>query len=1023
MIPVPNLDDRRYRDIVNEAVGLIPKYCPDWTNHNPADPGITLIELFAWMTEMIIYRLNRVADKNYLAFLNLVGIRLRPPQPAQALVTFSPVEGGGDVQIIKAGTQVATSRMGDQEPLIFETTRELVVLPTKLVKCYSRDDEDFTDNAPYIRTDRVAEERRGGFDVFRGRRRIDRMLYFGDDRFGAVEEGAIIALQLLDQYGNMSDLVRLVDWEYWNGRRWREVHPSPFELERGIVSFEGLEGIAVTDLDGALPELPWIRARLSEVPTEEESTELDVVTARIEVLGDGVPAQNLYCNVDSNTYIPLDTSRSFYPFDKQPKLETTLYLCQDELFSQTEATIRIDLVQADAATVDPPNPSVDLTIDWEYYNGKRWHLMGRSTPTGVKDALEAVKFEDTTNAFTQSGQVSFRRPKGIKPVEVHAQEALWIRARITAGDFGEQGRYELEGDTWVWRHERPLKPPALKELTLKFVEDDKPVTKVYTFNDFQFSDETDFASAEGKRFQAFQPISEENPSLYLGFEGDDAGPFPNRPVGIHFEIVDLDPDFRDEDYALYLAKKAGGLGTDFTREQRVLWEFSDGKKWVPLPVTDGTLNFTRSAMLEFIGPKKFAWRKSKRFGDDLFWLRARLEMGGYDQMPKIARVLMNSTHAVNHLTLRDEVMGSSRGTPNQRFKLTRKPVLEGEVVYVRESEMPTSEQLQELKDEFGDDAVEEATGGDQGYWVRWRRVDTFYGHHRDSRVYTVDALEGALKFGDGIRGMMPPEGTSNIVCRVYHVGGGARGNVGSYSINVLRQPIPYIESVTNHFNARGGADAETVEEVKQRGPHVIKSRDRAVTQSDFEWLSKEASPGVARAKCIESGEREGQVTVVCVPKFDVRANMTANDLREKLLPSNELLRRVKSYLDDRRLISCIVSVEKPRYIDLSLTVELVREPGGSSEDIKNDVELALRKFLHPILGSRNGKGWPFGRVLHKVDLYNVAEEVSGVEFVDRVVIIDEDRGLGLESVKFGPKELPHVFDISVIEKARETIRR
>ena len=93
MIPAPKLDDRTYADIVAEAMRLIPRYCPEWTNHNPSDPGITILELTAWMTELILYRLNRVPEKNYLAFLNMIGIRLRSPQPARALITFDLVEG------------------------------------------------------------------------------------------------------------------------------------------------------------------------------------------------------------------------------------------------------------------------------------------------------------------------------------------------------------------------------------------------------------------------------------------------------------------------------------------------------------------------------------------------------------------------------------------------------------------------------------------------------------------------------------------------------------------------------------------------------------------------------------------------------------------------------------------------------------------------------------------------------------------------------------------------------------------
>ena len=85
-LPTPNLDDRSFEQIRDEAIRLIPQYCPEWTNYNPSDPGITLIELFAWMTEMVLYRLNRVPDKVYLTLLDLIGIRLRPPQPTLRLL-------------------------------------------------------------------------------------------------------------------------------------------------------------------------------------------------------------------------------------------------------------------------------------------------------------------------------------------------------------------------------------------------------------------------------------------------------------------------------------------------------------------------------------------------------------------------------------------------------------------------------------------------------------------------------------------------------------------------------------------------------------------------------------------------------------------------------------------------------------------------------------------------------------------------------------------------------------------------
>ena len=71
-IPLRNLDDRSYADLVAEARQLIPQLIPEWTDHNPSDPGITLVELFAWLTEMVLYRVNQISADNYVAFVQLL---------------------------------------------------------------------------------------------------------------------------------------------------------------------------------------------------------------------------------------------------------------------------------------------------------------------------------------------------------------------------------------------------------------------------------------------------------------------------------------------------------------------------------------------------------------------------------------------------------------------------------------------------------------------------------------------------------------------------------------------------------------------------------------------------------------------------------------------------------------------------------------------------------------------------------------------------------------------------------------
>ena len=127
-LPEIQLDDRRFQDLVSEARLKINRACPEWTEHNVSDPGITLIELFAWMTEMTIYRLNRVPDKLHVALLDLLGIQLDGPTAARTAVRFrlagAPEE---PVEIPGGETEVATPRTPNEESIVFQVDEDFVI--------------------------------------------------------------------------------------------------------------------------------------------------------------------------------------------------------------------------------------------------------------------------------------------------------------------------------------------------------------------------------------------------------------------------------------------------------------------------------------------------------------------------------------------------------------------------------------------------------------------------------------------------------------------------------------------------------------------------------------------------------------------------------------------------------------------------------------------------------------------------------------------------------------------------------
>ena len=150
-LPAPNLDDLRFQsNLVDVARRRIIHYCPEWTEYNLSDPGITLIELFAWMTELIVYRLNQVPEKNYVEFLNLLGMQRQPASSARADLIFwlsvsLPIAPENEEPVIvPQGIEVVSRATGEEGAVTFTTDRMLTITPPELSQL--RRAEDFQKN-------------------------------------------------------------------------------------------------------------------------------------------------------------------------------------------------------------------------------------------------------------------------------------------------------------------------------------------------------------------------------------------------------------------------------------------------------------------------------------------------------------------------------------------------------------------------------------------------------------------------------------------------------------------------------------------------------------------------------------------------------------------------------------------------------------------------------------------------------------------------------------------------------------
>ncbi len=560
------------------------------------------------------------------------------------------------------------------------------------------------------------------------------------------------------------------------------------------------------------------------------------------------------------------------------------------------------------------------------------------------------------------------------------------------------------------------------------------------------------------------------PALYLGFDR----PFSNRLMTLY---VQVEPP-------------SSNVVVRSLTPARVHWEYAGSTGWRSLGAADETQAFAQSGLVQFIGPADFSARAE--FGQSRHWLRARWEEGEFNSPPRLRRLLPNTTWASQGVTLSNEILGSSTGEPRQTFRAAQSPILLDPVPHlqVREPAMPPAAERTLLEAEEGRDAIVRQPGADgrsEEIWVRWHRVADFHGSGPRDRHYVLDSLTGELRFGDGRNGMAPPPGRGNLRLARYRVGGGRHGNRPADTIAQLKTTIPYVAAVTHEEAAGGGADRESLERVKERGPKALRHRGRAVTVADYADLAIEVSPQVARARAI--APRFDPIDLPWLPNFRFRPDQPgridmearwpgAQPLAVELLgpgqglpyaraqgsspllvthtvapeqfiagdtwrviltnpnpaavtdvaltlrypvgtldrtldlpattpladagqvelvlvpqdpvsrprPSPALIRRVQDALRARHGPDSTLRVTEPDWLEVTVTAEVVPGSLALADPVRTAVATALERFLHPLSGGTDGRGWPFGRRPYKSDLYALLEAVESVDHVRTLTV-------------------------------------
>ncbi len=1062
----------------------------------PGGAGWALAQLFGRLLELIIQRQEQVPDKNFLAFLNEAGIDLLAPRSAAAELTFTPAEDGPQFIQVPAGTQVATVQTEFAPEVVFETRRDLVVMPNRLVKCISFDPvglRDCTQQALAAPPANPGQTSPPAFAVFKGDVERNRILYLGDAQlFGLADtvsrhHAAVMLDFTFDPPGDpVSDGWHL-EWLYWNGATWQDITAAGAGVTDGTNGFRQNGTVTITQLPPMSAatigdsESRWLGCRLTGGGSREHLPRVADIQGRrtIDIDSFEIAAVDAaFSAVQANTaFVPLDLSAEFQPLGPVPGRMDAFYIRADAVFSKSGVTVEIEMDHLTGTPTETESALLTaLTLEWEISSASGWISLGTSRRSGSTPN----EFSDTSGAFTNAAgddagrlYIQFEVPPATGRTAVNDLEGYWLRARLADGGYAVPSDFRLINAETLAYEFNPARnyAPFVRNLRLRYrnyhqVIDYRQVSSCRSLTDQDHRDHSAALTA-GQTFDPFHS-ADEGPGLYLGFEKAFAAG----------QWIQLLLDVKEE--------QAGSQD-----RPPVLWQFYNGSGWQSLQIADGSRGLRERGYLGFFAPADH--QAHPAFGRSAFWLRTRpaapmadagddrtvevdvaeatitldasrarsldpqrsiaryiwrhlesrpptADPGGIQSVaipplaaegrvtldasasqaapgrpirryywrlisseteaeelppavPYLNAIRINTVPGLNTVSLYHEILGAGNGQADQTFYLTRRPVYAGAQIAVREPDRPPPDELDTLtKDlkqaepELDTPILPDDPTPQTGVWIRWRQVTDFYDSGPADRHFTLDPKTGVIRFGDGQNGKIPPVGRDNIKAVHYRVHDGAAGNTQAGSITALRNPsgvLADIKSVTNPEASAGGSDAETVADVKRRGPQRLKSRDRAVTLEDYEALAQEASGEVASARCLPARNptglrQEGWVTVVVMPKSEAA----------RPAPGPALIRTVRQYLEARALTNLAdvnqIYVKGPEYIEITVQARVVPRQPEKADEVELTVLDRLAQFLHPLNGGPQRQGWQLGRNVFQSEIYAEIEALAGVDHVARL---------------------------------------
>jgi hypothetical protein len=929
MLKEIKLDNRSYQEIRDDAVANIVTHCPEWTNHNASDPGITIVELLSSMTEDIIKRLNQVPEKNYLAFLDLIGIKQRLPHPSFGQVTFSLSEGYESTEdkkstiFIPKGSVVTTDPQGDEEVVLFETLKDLHISNVKLVNIYSKTFNHYRQRNEIVDNMKMMQEK-GAFLPFSSEGASDNItqLYLGSKSFHVFQYSANVSIVFrlpttMRLYKIKENFLESIKWEFYNGQSWQTLNIlnnyslvlDDTDADVLSVTFKGKnEDFQAWILEQFSEEENfYIRATMEETPTWLKAFSIYEIAVITSSFQEGVLPENCAHNGES-----LNLNNDFYPFGNRPKIddkmiEEIFYINSDEAFEVIGTSISIKIKHSLNPEYILPRDYDNLRIVWEY-------------PTDISQ-WNFLKVADNTKLLTRDGQVSFIIPDDMIKLEVNGEEGYWLRCRIADGNYGaeETTEYNTQRAEMV-NTPATLRPPVFSAINISYSKPKDSLANCTVLNNFAYKDITFVDDLPSLLFTSSN-VREE--ALILAFDSY----LSEEYLSIFF---DIDNDTKERNL--------------FTQQRVLKWELLHEGQWIGLEeVEDLTDGLTASGNVKIKLPQIDGLEKNTLYIEEYqrMWIKVKVIFNSLQKAPTVNSILLNSVDVIQKETFEDELLGRSDGLPDLKFALNSKNLSEAPKVFVGEEE--------------------------------FKAVDRFIDYGKNDKVFRFNGIDGLIEFGDGEYGTIPELGET-VRIESYSVTMGKKGNVNRHELSVLRESINYIDNVINYNKTENGEDGDTLENLKEYAPSVLKTMDRAISIEDYELLCQNFSPAIKRAKCIA---KEGDVLIM---------PLTQTIIKDMGFINKRLLDDLRNYLQERSLLTVNPIIIPPTVIKLTVYMKLlytVEEYNVSRQELADSILSNASKYFDPLTGFK-GEGFPIGKLINKSDFYAIIQKTDNNIFIDEI---------------------------------------